>query len=132
MCALSCRHTGPTPYSLAPETRARCVLVVRAVAADTGISYADFFAPTRLNMRVSRARQIAMYMCHTLLSVTLTQVGQFFGRDRKTVAHACALVEDARDEMPDCAQIDRIEAVILAADLAGQAPHLERISHVHG
>lgn len=42
-------------------------------------------------------RQIAMYVCHVSLQMTLTAIGAGFARDRSTVAHACAMVEDRRD-----------------------------------
>ncbi len=48
--------------------------------------------------RVSLARQIAMYLAHVAFSLSLTQTGRLFGRDRTTVAHACGVVEDLRDD----------------------------------
>jgi chromosomal replication initiation ATPase DnaA len=53
--------------------------------------------PTRGRSRVAFARQVAMYLAHVTFGLTLTMVGRAFGRDRTTVSHACALVEDARD-----------------------------------
>jgi chromosomal replication initiation ATPase DnaA len=44
------------------------------------------------------ARQTAMYLAHVHVGLTLSQVGRNFGRDRTTVAHACARVEDSRDD----------------------------------
>lgn len=46
------------------------------------------------------ARQTAMYLAHVGCSLSLTEVGTLFERDRTTVAHACALIEDRRDN-PD-------------------------------
>ncbi len=46
------------------------------------------------------ARQMAMYLAHVGCGVSLTEVGHLFERDRTTVAHACGLVEDRRDD-PD-------------------------------
>lgn len=51
---------------------------------------------SRLNARTARVRQIAMYLCHTHLSMSYEAVGGVFGRDRTTVAHACELVEGLR------------------------------------
>lgn len=48
--------------------------------------------------RMSLARQIAMYLAHVAFSLSLTQTGRLFGRDRTTVAHACGVVEDLRDD----------------------------------
>lgn len=47
--------------------------------------------------RVAFARQLAMYLTHVCFGLTLTEVGSCFERDRTTVRHACALVEDRRD-----------------------------------
>lgn len=101
---------------LSPTLRRECRLVVRTVAAATGVNYCNFFAPSRMRLHTAGARQLAMYLCHVLLGMTMTQVGQFFGRDRTTVAYACAQVEDGRDEGgPSDKCIVAIEAEILTA-----------------
>lgn len=43
-------------------------------------------------------RQIAMYLSHVVLSVPYQTIATAFGRDRTTVMHACAVVEDRRDD----------------------------------
>lgn len=43
-------------------------------------------------------RQIAMYVAHVVLRLSLTDIGCAFGRDRTTVGHACNVVEDRRDD----------------------------------
>ena len=45
----------------------------------------------------NHVQQIAMYVCHVALRLTMTDIARGFGRDRTTVAHACARVEDRRD-----------------------------------
>lgn len=57
---------------------------------------------------MSHVQQIAMYVCHVVLQMTMTEVGRGFGRDRSTVGHACARVEDRRDE----AGFDRLVTAI--------------------
>jgi len=54
--------------------------------------------PLRCNARIAFARQFAMYVGHVIFGLQLTQVGALLGRDRSTVAHGCAVVEDRRDE----------------------------------
>jgi chromosomal replication initiation ATPase DnaA len=44
------------------------------------------------------ARQAAMYLANVAFGLTFTQIGAVFGRDRTTVAHACAVMEDLRDD----------------------------------
>ena len=108
---------------LSPALRRDCRLVVRTVAAATGVNYCDFFAPSRLRLQAAGARQLAMYLCHVLLGMTMTQVGQFFGRDRTTVAYACAHVEDGRDEGgPSDKRIAALENEILAARARRSGP----------
>ena len=53
---------------------------------------------TRGVARTARARQVAMYLAHVACGLTLTDAGRLFGRDRTTVAHACLIVEDRRDD----------------------------------
>lgn len=43
-------------------------------------------------------RQIAMYVCHVALGISLSDIGTSFGKDRTTVGYACNVVEDRRDD----------------------------------
>ena len=45
------------------------------------------------------ARQTAMYLAHVACTMKLTQVGEMFDRDRTTVAHACTVIENRRDDV---------------------------------
>jgi chromosomal replication initiation ATPase DnaA len=67
--------------------------------------------PTRGRSRVAFARQVAMYLAHVTFGLTLTDVGRAFGRDRTTVSHACALVEDARDNPDFDRTLELVEAI---------------------
>jgi hypothetical protein len=74
---------------------------------------------------IALARQMAMYLAHVAFRLSLTQVGQLFGRDRTTVAHACGVIEDLRDDQ----MIDRALTVLAAALTAPCATDLrERYS----
>ncbi|MEO8651382.1 MAG: helix-turn-helix domain-containing protein [Hyphomicrobiaceae bacterium] len=68
--------------------------------------------PTRGRSRVAFARQVAMYLAHIAFGLTLTTVGRAFGRDRTTVSHACALVEDARDDPEIDRTLELLEAIV--------------------
>ncbi len=84
------------------ETSSRADLrraVDHAVMSVFGLGLSDLTEINRGNARVALARQTAMYLAHTVGRLTLTEVGEMFGRDRTTVAHACAVVEDRRDEI---------------------------------
>lgn len=44
------------------------------------------------------ARQAAMYLANVAFGLTYTEISAVFRRDRTTVAHACAVIEDLRDD----------------------------------
>ncbi len=69
---------------------------------------------------VSLARQMAMYLAHVAFRLSFTQVGNLFGRDRTTVAHACGVIEDLRDDE----HLDRALTVLAAALTAPQSTDL--------
>lgn len=56
-------------------------------------------------------RQVAMYVCHVVLGLSLTDIGRAFGRDRTTVSHACQVVEDRRDDAGYDAFVSAIERI---------------------
>lgn len=74
----------------------------------------------RCRPEIAGARMLAMYLTHVLLGWTYSDVGGFFGRDRTTVAHACARIEDLRDEPRFEDEIAAFERAIGAA--AGNSP----------
>ena len=59
-------------------------------------------------------RQITMYLANTALSLSLTAIGEALGRDRTTVGHACAVVEDRRDDAAYDAFVAAAERLINA------------------
>lgn len=66
-------------------------------------------APGRNVTSVVRVRQLAMYVAHVALQLTMGEVGKGFGRDRTTVVHACHLIEDLRDDAEFDAVAGRVE-----------------------
>ncbi|RUT31027.1 chromosomal replication initiator DnaA [Arsenicitalea aurantiaca] len=87
--------------------------LVEIVAHHRGLRPESLFHTSRCRAEIAFARQIAMYLMSTLLDKSLTETGRVFGRDRTTVAHACALIEDLRETAFD-AELDPIEDEILA------------------
>lgn len=59
-------------------------------------------------------RQIAMYLSHVVLSVPYATIAAAFGRDRSTVAHSCAVVEDRRDDKAYDRFVERCERCVNA------------------
>lgn len=84
----------------------------------------------RVQMRRDRrraachVRQIAMYICHVVLQLSLTDIGTAFGRDRTTVGHACNVVEDRRDDKAYDEFVAAIERVVISVfGAAGGGEH---------
>jgi hypothetical protein len=69
-----------------------------AVVRVFGIAADDLRRRSRGRAKVALARQVAMYLAHVGCGMSLTQTGRTFGRDRTTVAHACTVIEDRRDD----------------------------------
>lgn len=97
--AISTRRDQPvddTPDQL-------CRWVTSFVAADFGLDQAILTGPTRGAPRTAFARQTAMYLAHVCFGLSYDVIGRVFGRDRTTVSHACAVIEDRRDDIwVDC------------------------------
>ena len=70
----------------------------RLVAAEFRVAESELIKPTRATADVAFARQVAMYLAHVVYSLSYVDVAAAFHRERSTVAHACAVVEDARDD----------------------------------
>jgi chromosomal replication initiation ATPase DnaA len=94
-------------------------LIEPAVAAVFEVEVEDLRAPTRRSAEAAFARQVAMYLAHVVCGLSLTEVGLIFARDRTTVAHACELIEDRRDEPELDTRLQHLErAVICLVDAA--------------
>ncbi|WP_156410139.1 helix-turn-helix domain-containing protein [Bosea sp. Root381] len=85
-----------------------------AVAAISHVPCASLRGPQRGRRPIARARQTAMYLAHVAFGLTLTRVGICFGRDRTTVRHACALIEDRRDDPALELGLSALEAGLVA------------------
>ncbi len=76
------------------------------------ITEPEFWGVTRGNPQAALARQVGMYLAHVAFELSLTEVGDLFARDRTTVAHACALVEDRRDDRAFDHTLELIESAV--------------------
>jgi len=102
------RSAPPAPPA-SPEVI--CQFVVACVAADFNLDAGALTAATRGSPREAFARQVAMYLAHVGFALSFETIGRCFGRDRTTVAHACRVVEDGRDDIwLDCrlATLERV------------------------
>lgn len=100
---------------LATADRLAARRVIEAtVAASFDLPIDELGAATRRRAPVAFARQVAMYVAHVGLGMSLTETGALFGRDRTTAAHACRVVEDRRDDGDLDCLLDAIEAVVVS------------------
>jgi chromosomal replication initiation ATPase DnaA len=56
-----------------------------------------------------------MYLTHVAFGLSIQRVATAFMRDRSTVAHACHVVEDRRDDPKFDDMLDQLEASLRAA-----------------
>lgn len=68
------------------------------------------WAHSRGAIDVAFARQVAMYLAHVAFELSFTAVGRVFERDRTTVAYACSVVEDRRDDAVFDRSLDLLES----------------------
>lgn len=87
-------------------------LLEHTVTHAFGIGGPQFWGLTRGHPHVALARQVGMYLAHVTFELSLTEVGNLFARDRTTVAHACSVVEDRRDDPTFDRALDLIETAI--------------------
>lgn len=92
-----------------------CALCEKTVSLALAIPLVRLQSKTRSSAEVVFARQIAMYLSHTMFSILLTEVGLYFRRDRTTVSYACALIEDKRDDPDFDLMIAQLESLLTDA-----------------
>ena len=110
---------SPVARSAVPEIRfvrrpadRRAGFVIAAVGILFSVPVEALRAASRGSADVAFARQVAIYLLHTLLKYSYVRAGAVFGRDRTTAAHACRTVEERREEGPVDQIVDYLEQVI--------------------
>lgn len=77
---------------------ARCMMAASIVSSALEVPVSAIFAPDRSNGSVSLARHVAIYLAHVGFQAPMPATARGFGRDRSSVAYACARIEDMRDD----------------------------------
>lgn len=123
---------GPSPVDRSPDGTSRPSIEERALkreqhavrlafsrrVIELAVTRVFDVDPTQLSAfsrgvaRAAHARQVAMYLGHVACQLSLTDVGRMFCRDRTTVAHACAVIEDARDDPSFDRALDLLESAV--------------------
>lgn len=107
-----------------PERQRRARLAISiAVSRVFGIEEGALWRTKRGVRQVSSARQVAMYLAHVCCGMTLTKVGEMYGRDRTTVAHGCLKVEIWRDEPAFDRALDLIDWALPTLVMRGLPAH---------
>jgi len=107
------------PLPLREATSGLGQMVAYTVSSAFLVPASELQAPTRCRAHVAKARQVAMYLAHVGLGLSYTDAGRLFGRDRTTVAHACRLVEERREDPRFDASLDYLEQTLRARLCAG-------------
>lgn len=96
-------------------------IIEYAVTHVFAIPLTELSRASRGQAKVAFARQVAMYLAHVACGLSFTEIGKIFKRDRTTVAHACSLVEDRRDETCFDLVMELLECAVL--NMLGRPPH---------
>lgn len=92
-----------------------CRMVATCVAQDFGLEAGALLRTLHGSRRIVLARQIAMYLAHVGFGLSFDIIGQAFGRDRTTAAHACRAIEDGRDDIWFDCRVATLELVCATA-----------------
>jgi len=95
--AASAPSSDSRPPAIPPDRL--CRMVTACVARDFNLDVEMLETAPRGSQRAAFARQVAMYLAHVAFGLSFETIGRAFGRDRTTVAHACRVVEDSRDDI---------------------------------
>jgi len=102
-----------------PAGQGGCGDAIALIAQEKRVPVRLLIHRSRCRIGTARARQLAMYLSHVVLGRSLTEIGDAFGRDRTTVSHACAVIEDLRDDPAFDAEVTALEHR-LEAQCAGE------------
>lgn len=94
-----------------PTDRLKAIIET-TVSEVFAVDIARLRSGSRGEAQVAQARQIAMYLMHCAFSVSLTDIGHAFSRDRTTVGHACKIIEDRRDEASFDFLLNNLEGIV--------------------
>lgn len=97
------------PYPPDPALPSEADIIEQAVLRAFCLDISSLRSLSRGRAEIAFARQVAIYVAHVQLGLTLTDAARMFGRDRTTAAHACRTVEDRRDDRLIDLKLEAIE-----------------------
>lgn len=89
--------------------------LTRLVAQERRVAMTHLLRRSRGSGDAATARQLAIYLAHVVLGRSQDVVAHLFARDRTTVAHSVAAIENLRDDQSVETEIARIEAGFMQA-----------------
>ncbi|MEM9599772.1 MAG: helix-turn-helix domain-containing protein [Pseudomonadota bacterium] len=98
-----------------PNDPARARLAHAAAAIEFGVPDLDITQPHQRAPLIDYVRQVAMYLSACSYGMTMTRIGELFGRDRTTVSHAIRVIEDGRTDPVLDAKLERLESWLCRA-----------------
>jgi chromosomal replication initiation ATPase DnaA len=113
MCKVFFSPSGGLPAAWRVGQQA--FLAQLAVAEVTATRLTDLCSPVRGSAKTAFARQMAMYLCRMVFAMRLCDIALAFGRDRSTVAHALARIEEARENAEFDRRLHWLEAALQRA-----------------
>lgn len=99
------------PQAVCAHAKQREIIEI-AVSQVFAVPLSMLKSQSRETADIAHARQVAMYLAHVIGSMPLAEIGQAFGWDRTTVAYACNVVEDRRDEPKFNRTLDLLEGIV--------------------
>lgn len=102
----------PASKNAAEKWMSDCEAVIDIVSAFFNVSSKDIRNSSRSIAPVARVRQVGMYVAHTVLQIPMKHVGRCFARDRTTVQHAVALIEDLREDHEFDGIMDQVDRLV--------------------
>jgi len=94
--------------------------VLSLVASIYDVPVCDLVRVTRGSTKAAAARQVAIYLSHTVLAMTFADLSSAFGRTPSTVLHAVRKVEAMRDDPKIDRMLSWLESILRDAAEAGR------------
>ncbi|WP_340692987.1 helix-turn-helix domain-containing protein [Hyphomonas sp.] len=100
----------------------RAYLAAALTAYALGLKAETLLSSERGRPIEARARHIAIYLTHVALGMSHARIARSFGRDRSTVAYACHLVEDKRDDRDFDDWLEQLSMGLSSVVMMSRAP----------
>tara|TARA_R110000803_G_scaffold28384_2_gene65654 strand:- start:345 stop:689 length:345 start_codon:yes stop_codon:yes gene_type:complete len=106
-----------------PQKDEDCAYLAAALTAYAlGLKSTILLSSERGRPIEARARHIAIYLTHVALGMSLARVARAFDRDRSTVAYACRLIEDKRDDRDFDDWLEQLSMGLSSVVMMSKAP----------